>query len=157
MESRTGVEAVRDELYTGYYPRAGGSGNIPVPTAYRTTSEVQVSSPEYAQNERSYGCSYGCGNPYDTIIINVRDGTTEFLCLPCFVRLASDVVAAMTEADNPDVQAAMAYAAGRPADLVPGPTGKRRGHNAPATADDPDLLAEFDSVITVDDLPDEFR
>lgn len=116
-----------------------------------------MSSPEHAQKGRSYGCTFACGNPYDFVFISVNDGTTEFLCVPCFVRLASDMVAAIVDSDDPTVQAAMVYAAAHPADVAPGPSGKPRGRNAPATNDDPDLLEEFDSVITVDELPPEFR
>lgn len=106
---------------------------------------------------RSYGCTFGCGNPYDVIVIMVSDGTTEFVCIPCFVKLASDMVAAITDGDDPNVKAAMEWASANPSESAPGPTGKRGKHNAPATNDDPDLLDAFDDVITVDDLPEEFR
>lgn len=107
--------------------------------------------------ERSYGCTFGCGNPYDFVVIDARSGTTDFLCLPCFVRLAGDMVAAMTEADNPQVIAALAYATTDSAAAAPGPTGARRGKNPPATNADPDLFGSFDSLITVDELPEAFR
>lgn len=116
-----------------------------------------MSSDQPAQNERSYGCSFGCGNPYDYIIINVQDGSVEFLCLPCFVRLATDMVAAVTSPDDPKVIEAMKAAAGNVIELAPGPSGKKRGKNAPAATEDPDLLAAFDDRITVDELPEEFR
>lgn len=106
---------------------------------------------------RSYGCTYGCGNPYDVILISVADGTTEFLCMPHFTTLAFDIIKAMTEGDNPDTLAAMAYAASNPIAQAPGPRGKRRGHNAPATTDDASLVEAFDSVLTVDELSDEFK
>lgn len=106
---------------------------------------------------RSYGCTFGCGNPYDVIVIMVSDGTTEFVCIPCFVKLASDMVAAIVDGDDPNVKAAMEWASANPSESAPGPTGKRGKHNAPATNDDPDLLDAFDDVITVDDLPEEFR
>lgn len=106
---------------------------------------------------RSYGCTFGCGNPFDVVVVMVSDGTTEFLCVPCFVRMASDMVAAITDADDPNVKAAMEWAAANPADIAPGPAGNKRGRNAPATADDPDLIEAFEDVITYDDLPDEFK
>jgi hypothetical protein len=107
--------------------------------------------------ERSYGCTFGCGNPYDYVFISVRDGTTEFLCLPCFVRLAHDMLSAVTEPD-PE-QAASWLRTISPLDAAPmresGP--HKRGHNAPATNDDPDLFDAFDAVITQDELGDEFK
>lgn len=110
-----------------------------------------------AAPERSYGCSYGCGNPYDYIFVSVADGTTEFLCLPCFVKLCESLIAAVTDPDNPVVRAAVAD---MPAlDSVPmnGSKPKSRGKNAPAGTDSDDLLEAFDSVITADELGPEFR
>lgn len=106
---------------------------------------------------RSYGCTYGCGNPYDVIVISIADGTTEFLDMGCFVKLAADVVTAIVNADSVNVDAKVRKAG--TVDQVPmnGPGVKARGHNAPATTDDPDLFAAFDAVITADDLPEEFR
>ncbi len=110
-----------------------------------------------AKSERSYGCTFGCGNPYDYVFISVRDGTTEFLCLPCFVRLASDMVQAVTTPD-PGREAAWLKAMS-PLEHAhtTGSAPKARGHNAPATNDDPELFDSFDSVITEDELPEEFR
>lgn len=107
--------------------------------------------------QRSYGCSFGCGNPYDFIFVSVVDGTTEFLCLPCMVRLASDMVAAVTEPDNPSLITALQGAG--TVDTAPMANGqvKRRGKNAPVTADDDDLISVYEDVITVDELPEEFR
>jgi hypothetical protein len=110
-----------------------------------------------SQPARSYGCTFGCGNPYDVVIVQVADGTTEFLCMPCFVKLAADVLAAMTETDNPQVNLALASMGGLGQQSAPGPTGRARGHNAPATASDPDIFAAYDDVMTMEDLPDEFR
>jgi hypothetical protein len=110
-----------------------------------------------ATSQRSYGCTFGCGNPYDYIVISVADGTVEFLCLPDYVRLAVDMVEAVNNPDGLKVLAAMA------ADETPeqapmknsGPL--RRGHNAPATTDDDDLFEAYDSVVTEEELPDEFK
>lgn len=106
---------------------------------------------------RSYGCSFGCGNPYDFVFVSVVDGTTEFLCLPCMVRLASDMVAAVTEPDNSMLQKALAGAGA--IDVAPMANGgvKRRGKNAPVTTDDDDLLSAYEDVITEDELPEAFR
>lgn len=110
-----------------------------------------------AAPERSYGCTFGCGNPYDYVFISVRDGTTEFLCLPCFVRLASDIVQAVTE-PGPE-QVARWLKAISPLEPAPmhGSGPRKRGKNAPATTDDPELFDAYDSVITADELPDEFK
>jgi hypothetical protein len=107
--------------------------------------------------ERSYGCTFGCGNPYDFVMIDVRSGTTEFLCLPDFIRMASDLVAVVTDPSNPDFIKASTYAMATGEAPAPGPGGRGRGKNAPATNIDPDLFGKFDTVITVDELPPEFR
>jgi hypothetical protein len=112
---------------------------------------------EHARNQRSYGCTFGCGNPYDYVVISVMDGTTEFLCIPCYIRLAVDMVTAMASPDDPEVRKAVELAK----ELMPvtfdNGQVKTRGHNAPVAADDPDIFAAFDSVITEDELPEEFR
>jgi hypothetical protein len=107
--------------------------------------------------ERTYGCTFGCGNPYDYIIVSVVDNSTEMLCIPCYVRLAADMVAAITDPDNPEVAAALKAVGQDNAERVPGPTGKPRGHNAPVGAADDGILSAFEDVITTDDLPPEFR
>lgn len=107
--------------------------------------------------ERSYGCTFGCGNPYDYIVIDVASGETQFLCLPDFVRLAHDMITAVISPDAPEVQQWVALGAMPDGESVPGPKGRRRGHNAPATNDDPDLFTAFDEIMTVDDLPEEFK
>ena len=111
----------------------------------------------HAQNERSYGCTFGCGNPYDIIIISVSDATTELLCMPCYIRMATELLTAFMDEMSPELKAAleaMPQAAQVP---MNGSKPKPRGKNAPATTDDPDVLEAFESVITVDELPDEFR
>jgi hypothetical protein len=110
-----------------------------------------------APNTRSYGCTFACGNPYDYIIVSVADGTSEMLCMPCYVKLACDMIAAVTDPGNPRVQAALSAVSDMPINDVPGPSGAGRGHNAPATADDGDLISAFEEVITVEELPEAFR
>lgn len=106
---------------------------------------------------RSYGCSFGCGNPYDVVVVFVNDGTSQFLCIPCFVRTAHDMIAAITTPDDPDVAARLN------GDVAPSQAPMAwskvevRGKNAPADVDDPDVIEAFQSVITEDELPDEFR
>jgi hypothetical protein len=106
---------------------------------------------------RSYGCSFGCGNPYDYIVVSVADGSTEFLCMPCYVKLATEIIEAVTNPDSEKVRAALADAGTIQQTVMNGPGPKRRGKNAPAGTEDPDLIEAFDSVITVDELPPEFR
>lgn len=82
--------------------------------------------------ERSYGCSYGCGNPYDFVMVTVSDGASEFLCTPCLIKTATEMVAAMIQADNPEVRAALESLGTPGEDRVPGPAGRERGENGPA-------------------------
>lgn len=101
--------------------------------------------------ERSYGCSWGCGNPYDYVIINVADGTTEFLCLVCLLKLCQEMIGAVLNPDDPDVKAAMAeYASLERAPMTSGKV-RKRGRNAPADIDDDDLIQAFDSRVTDDE------
>lgn len=106
---------------------------------------------------RSYGCTFGCGNPYDVIIISVADGTTEMLCMPCYVRMASDVIEAITQPDSDAVKAAIAAAGSVDQAPMRGQGARSRGHNAPATADDPDIFEAYDSRVTAEELPEEFK
>jgi hypothetical protein len=112
---------------------------------------------EPAQTQRSYGCTFGCGNPYDYILVMVQDGTTEFLCTPCMIKIAADMVEAITNPDNPAVIRAMEEIGVIADNLVPGPAGKPRGRNAPATATSPDIFDAYDGAVTVDDLSEDFR
>lgn len=107
--------------------------------------------------ERSYGCSFGDGNPYDYILVDAQAGEVLFLCVPCFIKQAVDMVTAFTEPGSPEAIAATAVSATSNGAVAPGPAGRKRGHNAPANSDDADLFAAFDSVITADELGEEFR
>lgn len=107
--------------------------------------------------QRSYGCSFGCGNPYDYIVVSVIDSTTEFICMPCYVKLATEIVEAVLNPDSEAVKQALAGAGTVEQAPQNGQGPKRRGKNAPANTEDPDLIEAFDSVITVDELPPEFR
>lgn len=107
--------------------------------------------------ERSYGCTFSCGNPYDYIVISVADGSTEFLCLPCYLRLAQQIIEAVTEPGSEVVQRAMAEmghldTAPQTHDLP-----KPGKHHAPVTSEIDDVMEEYTSVIDSADLPDEFR
>lgn len=79
------------------------------------------------------------------------------LCMPCFIRLASDLVSAVTEPDP--AQVAQWLHTISPLDQAPMKVnGAKRGRkNAPATSDDPDLFEAYDSVISEAELPDAFR
>lgn len=45
----------------------------------------------------SHGCTMGCGNEYQFVIVNVTDSSTLFVCTACFVVLAMKTVEVMTE------------------------------------------------------------
>jgi hypothetical protein len=107
--------------------------------------------------QRAYGCSLACGNPYDFVVILVQDGTTQFLCTPCFVHTAHDMLMAMADPGNSDVQRRMSEAGDvetvpMTQDFVMG-----RGHNAPAGVDDPDAIEAFAGFVLEDELPDAMR
>lgn len=102
--------------------------------------------------ERSYGCTYGCGNPYDVVLVMVLDGTTEFLCMPCFVQCAMAAIQAMTESDNPNVRTAMDAFSVNQSDMVPGPKANPGRRNAPATSDTPEAFGAFDESLALDGI-----
>jgi hypothetical protein len=104
---------------------------------------------------RSYGCSYGCGRPYDFIVTNVSDMSSLALCAVDFMRTAHDMMVAAMESDNPDVQERLAEAV--LTDVVPfEDNGLKRGrHNAPVEANSADAIAAFDGFVFEDELPDE--
>lgn len=116
-----------------------------------------MTTPSNVVAPRSYGCTFGCGNPYDVITIMVADGETQFLCIPCFVKIAAEMLEAISEPDSDAVRTAVEWANANPLEVTPGPGGQRRGRNAPATTDDPDVFGAYDGTITVDELPPEFR
>lgn len=107
--------------------------------------------------QRSYGCSLACGNPYDFVVVLVQDGTTQFLCTPCFVRTAQDMLQAMIDGQNPEVVRRIAEIGD--VDMAPMTTDHvmPRGHNAPAGQDDPDAIEQFASFVLEDELPDAMR
>lgn len=102
--------------------------------------------------ERSYGCTYGCGNPYDVVLINVTDSSTLFLCVPCFVKTASDIVDAMTNPDDPDVRRMTELGKANQGEMVNGPAARKGRRNAPVDNDDPDLLVAFDDRLTLGEV-----
>lgn len=107
--------------------------------------------------ERSYGCSLGCGNAYDFVVVLVQDGTTQFLCTPCFVRTAADMLEAMTNPDSAEVQRRMGEAG--EVDVTPMTQDfvMSRGHNAPAGVEDPDAIETFAGFVLEEELPDAMR
>lgn len=103
---------------------------------------------------RSYGCSLGCGNPYDFVIVLVQDGEAQLLCTPCFVQTAMDMVTAIMNPDDPEVQKRVAEA-GTP-EQVPmnGRQVAKRGHEAPADTIDPDAIDTFEGYVLADEFDD---
>ena len=113
-----------------------------------------MTSDDTVMPERSYGCTFGCGNPYDFIVVNVADSDTQFLCVPCFVKVAGDFVEAMMNPENEHVQAAVALRNQIAAGHVPGPSGKRGRRNAPSGIHDVDVLSAFDPYTDIDEAED---
>jgi hypothetical protein len=106
---------------------------------------------------RSYGCSFGDGNPYDYIMVDAQSGDTLFVCIPCFVRQAMEMVAAFISSDDPATQAVVEEMERRQGEPVPGPTGRKRGRNAPVGKAGEDLFDEYGEGAVFAALPEEFR
>jgi len=106
---------------------------------------------------RSYGCTFGCGNPYDIIVVTVLDGSTELLCIPCFIKMAYDMTEAITNPDSDVARNAASVLAGLGDAQVPGPTAKRGRKNAPATSTDPGMFEAYEEITALDEMPEEFH
>lgn len=52
----------------------------------------------------THACTWGCGRKYDIVVTQVIDASTLFLCIPCFMSFARNVMQAMVEADSADVK-----------------------------------------------------
>lgn len=50
-----------------------------------------------------HSCQEGCGRTYDIVIIQVVDGSTNMMCIPCFMSFAHRIMTAMVEPENPAV------------------------------------------------------
>jgi hypothetical protein len=50
-----------------------------------------MSEPSAEELNERYKCSYECGRTFDIIIVDTREGTSEQLCLPDFLKLANDI------------------------------------------------------------------
>jgi hypothetical protein len=107
-------------------------------------------------SQRSYGCSYACGNPYDFVVVTVSDGSTLFLCVPCFVHTAGEMLEAMINPDNSEVVRKLREAGVADGTPMEGGGVKRRGHNAPTDTEDPDAIETFEAFVLPDELPDDF-
>lgn len=51
-----------------------------------------------------HACTWGCGRKYDIVVTQVIDASTLFLCIPCFMSFAHNVMQAMVDADSADVK-----------------------------------------------------
>jgi hypothetical protein len=67
------------------------------------------------------------------------------------------MLTAVTDPDNAEVKAALEAVGSIGTRQVPGPSGKRRGHNAPANNDDDDVFTAFEDVVTSEEMPEEFK
>lgn len=112
---------------------------------------------EVPKSTRSYGCVNGDGNPYDFVVTVVNDMSTLALCSPCFIRTAMNMLEAMSNPDNPEVQQMLSEAGD--AEQVPMYDDgiMPLGHNAPVDAQDPDAIEEFAGYVLEDELPDDMR
>lgn len=110
-----------------------------------------MTTPDQIPHARSYGCTFGCGNPFDFVVISVSDGTAEFLCLPCYVHLATDMVTAVVDPSDPKVRETMANLGQLQFTAAPGPAGRTGKRNAPVTETDPGVIESFDSEIDDDE------
>lgn len=113
--------------------------------------------PSKREIKRSYGCSYGCGNPFDLIVVSTKDASTLMLCTPCFIQTAAQMLEAMTNPENSDVVQMMREAGD--VDEVPFDSEEFRSktRHAPVELDDPDAIEAFEGEVPYDELPDEFK
>lgn len=100
---------------------------------------------------RSYGCTYGCGNPYDYVLIDVQGSEVLLLCVPCYIRTAMDMVTAVMEKGDPEVERRIAEGAVTDQTPMNGRQVAKRGHEAPGDVDDPDAIETFESYVLEDE------
>lgn len=110
-----------------------------------------------AAQKRSYGCTYGCGNPYDFIVITIDSKEFLALCTPCFIQTAAQMLEAMQNPDNPEIVKMLAEAGDAEPQSQFDDTVPKRGHNAPVGTVDPDAIEAFESFVLPDELPDGFK
>lgn len=106
------------------------------------------------ESQRSYGCQFGCGNPMDVILTQIMDNSTLIVCLPCFVRVAIEIVDAMTGDVSPEVEASRQELNAMEQAPQTGARARRGRHNAPVGTTSDDLIEAYDSAVTVDELDD---
>lgn len=106
------------------------------------------------ESKRSYGCQFGCGNPFDVILFQVVDGSTLMLCTPCHIKLAIELVDAMTGDVSPEVEATRQELNAMDQAPQTGSRARRGRHNAPVGTTSDDLIEAYDSAVTVDELDD---
>jgi hypothetical protein len=82
----------------------------------------------------------------------VQDATTQFLCFPCFVRTAADMLDAMINPDDPEVQRRIAEAGTVEQVPMEGRKVAKRGHEAPTDSLDPDAIETFESYVLDDEV-----
>jgi hypothetical protein len=103
---------------------------------------------------RSYGCTYGCGNPYDYVLIDVQGSEVLLLCVPCFIRTAMDMVTAVVEKGDPEVEKRVAEGAVSDQAPMTGRAVAKRGHEAPGDVDDENAIETFESYVLEDEVAD---
>lgn len=104
--------------------------------------------------ERSYPCSYSCGNQIDVILTQFTDSTTLMLCMPCFLLTAQQVLEAMIDPESGEVKAKVSQA-GTVDRATLGPA-KSRARKSGTWIDpnDPDFIEPFSGFDTEDDGPE---
>lgn len=93
--------------------------------------------------DRTYPCSYGCGNQIDVILTQVEDSTTLMLCMPCFILTAQQVLEAMVNPDNPDVKKRISDAGAVNRATRGKAASSRAKKPEEQDPDDPDYIAPF--------------
>ena len=106
------------------------------------------------ESKRSYGCQFGCGNPFDVILFQVVDSSTLMLCTPCHIKLAIEIVDAMTGEVSPEVEASRQEIDAMDQAPHTGARARRGRHNAPVGTTSDDLIEAYDSAVTADELDD---
>lgn len=85
-----------------------------------------------------HACAWGCGRKYDVIIVQIIDGSTLMLCIPCMTSFSVNVMKAMVEPESPEVQEVLGSTDLTGVMLVTesGSDAPTRGFSDPAPADD---------------------
>jgi len=94
--------------HAGYLSGRGRACGHRYPHCHTRKEVTHMTDQQTAVTAAGIGCSFGCGNTSNFILIDIESSDTSFLCVPCFLFVAGNLTEAMINPSNPDVVRALA-------------------------------------------------